>query len=187
MPLSNSIKVHSSRAQLLWAGWGNGFIAPCWKGLFLVYTFCMGALWSLCSVTGNLGTFLMVYWGTPSESWPEWAEFLKTWAKFAYFIIVYFRKLYSSVQVFMLYQASCCSIMERFFPSRSFHIVFPCQAQYILKHLNLFCTLRVAFALLTTAYTVQSKKDYLLKMQVVSWVDKILLRSVWRVFSERPV
>lgn len=51
----------------------------------------------------------------------------------------------------MLYQATCGGIMEKLFPPRSFHIISPCQAQYALKHLNLFCTLRVSFGLLTTA------------------------------------
>lgn len=76
-----------------------------------------------------------------------------------------------------MYQAACNGIMEKLFPSRSFHIIYPCQAQYALKHLNLFRTLRVSFGLLTTAREEQSKKDYLLKMWVVSSVDKILLRS----------
>lgn len=92
------------------------------------------------------GKFLTVYWGTTSGRWPEWTEFLKIWAKLTYFVIVSFRKLYSDIQLFVLYQAAYSGIMEKLFPSRSFHIISPCQAQYALKHLNLFCTLRVSFA-----------------------------------------
>lgn len=167
--------MHSSRARLLWAGRGNGFTVPWSKRLFLVYTFCMGALWSLCSATENLANFSLFIEIHQVQAGKN-EEFLKIRAKLAYFVIVSFRRLYSSVQIFMLYQAACSGIMEKRFPSRSFHIISPCQAQYALKHLKLFCTLRVPFALLTTVCAGPLSRA----KRVIYW--RCRLSAQWTIF-----
>lgn len=149
----------------------EGMISLCLgdkDSLFLVLTFCMGILWSLRPVTGHLGTFLTDYWGIPGRSWPERIGFLEMGAELAYFFNASCRKWYYSVQVIMSDQAVCCSITDQLLHPRSFQIISPCQAQYILKHLDLFCTLRVSFELLTTC------------MRCVAEQSNDVMMSCWR-------
>lgn len=159
-----------------------------------MYTFCMSALWSSCSVAGNVAHFSLLI-GVHQVEVGQNEQFLKIQAKFIYFVIVSFRKLYSSVQLFMLYQAACNGIMEKHFPSRSFHIISLCQVQYALKCLKLFSTLRVSFALLTTvcAGSLSRAKRIIYRRCRLSaqWTrfylglhEGCFLKNLCRVFSE---